>query len=237
MGSWEGFWSEMSGARGEALWDTEPELTVALHLAVFEPHVEDHRLTLVDIGCGNGTQTLFLADRFPAVLGVDLSAAAIGLARRRESPAPLGTIEFRQLDAADTDGIARLREETGDCNVYVRGVLHQSEQRDRQAVADAVTLLTGARGRAFVVEPVEAAGRRLTELATSPEGPPPKLQSMLRHGVAPCTLPDSELTALFDTTGLPVLAEGELPLTTTEYEQDGSRIALPSRWLVLGRKD
>ncbi|MFF1612431.1 methyltransferase domain-containing protein, partial [Amycolatopsis sp. NPDC058278] len=26
-----------------------------------------------DLGCGNGTQTRYLADRFPHVLGVDLS--------------------------------------------------------------------------------------------------------------------------------------------------------------------
>ncbi|GLF99835.1 class I SAM-dependent methyltransferase [Streptomyces yaizuensis] len=236
MHAWEGFWSEVSGARGEVFWDTEPELTVALHLALFEPHVDDHRLTLVDIGCGNGTQTLFLADRFPGVLGVDLSAAAIALALRRERPEPLGEIRFRQLDAVDSAGIARLRAETGDCNVYVRGVLHQAEPQDRQALADAIAVLVGTRGRAFVVEPAEAAGRRLAELAAAPAGPPPKLQPVLRHCVAPRTMSDDEPTALFAAASLPVLAEGELPLTTTEYEPDGSRIALPSKWLVLGRR-
>ncbi|MER6911989.1 class I SAM-dependent methyltransferase [Streptomyces sp. NPDC000594] len=234
MDAWEGFWGEVSGGRGEVFWDTEPELTVALHLALFEPHVDDHRLTLVDIGCGNGTQTLFLADRFPGVLGVDLSAAAIALATRRKAD-PLGEVRFRQLDAVDPDGVARLRAETGDCNVYVRGVLHQAEPQDRQALADAIALLAGARGRAFVVEPAEAAGRRLAELAAAPAGPPPKLQPVLRHGVASRAMPDGELAELFTAAGLPVIAAGELPLTTTEYEPDGSRIALPSSWLVLGR--
>ncbi len=35
--------------------------------------------------------------------------------------------------------------------------------------------------------------------------------------------------------GLEVFASGELPLTTTEFTADGSRIELPSTWLVVGR--
>jgi hypothetical protein len=35
--------------------------------------------------------------------------------------------------------------------------------------------------------------------------------------------------------GLTVLATGEIPLTTTEFTPDGTRIVLPSKWLVAGR--
>ena len=37
---------------------------------------------VLDIGCGNGRQTRFLARHFQKVVGVDISAAAVELARR-----------------------------------------------------------------------------------------------------------------------------------------------------------
>ncbi len=136
--AWDGFWGEASGEPGSVLWDAEPALTAGLHLALYEPHVDHPGLTLLDLGCGNGTQTRFLADRFPTVMGADLSDAAVELAAQQEKSqaaggdAPSGEMRFRQLDAVDTDQVAALREELGDCNVYMRGVLHQCDPQDRQ---------------------------------------------------------------------------------------------------------
>ncbi|MFF8960963.1 class I SAM-dependent methyltransferase [Streptomyces sp. NPDC014894] len=239
--AWEGFWAEATGVPGEIFWDAEPELTAGLHLALYEPHVDHPGLTLVDLGCGNGTQTWFLADRFPRVLGADLSPAALALARRQVRPrrygdAPSGTPRFRRLDIVDPAMVAQLREELGDdCNIYVRGVLHHLDPKDRQPFADAVAALVGTRGRAFAVEPAEAAARRLADLARQPSGPPPKLRPLLRHGLVPGAPAECDPPCLFTAAGLSVLASGELPLTTTEYEPDGSRVELPSRWLVVGR--
>lgn len=252
--AWEGFWAEVPGEEpGEVFWDADPALTAGQHLALYEPHIEAPGLTLVDLGCGNGTQTFYLADRFPRVLGVDLSPAAIALAETARTAAdsaadsaesagrdgsgdgPAGETGFRVLDATDHDAVAALRAETGDCNVYMRGVLHQSDPKDRRALADGIALLVGDRGRAFVVELAEAAGRRLARLAQSPAGPPPKLRPVFRHGIVPGAVADSDVADYFTAAGLTVLAGGELPLTTTEYEPDGSRIELPSLWLVVGR--
>lgn len=229
--AWEGFWSEVSGKPGEVFWDAEPALTAGVHLALYEPHVIDPELTLVDLGCGNGTQTLFLADRFPRVVGVDLSAAAVELARRKDGGSG---VRFEEADAVDGAVVTRLHAELGDANVYMRGVLHQCDPPDRQALADSVATLVGERGRAFVVELAEAAGQQLMDLAKSPAGPPPKLQPVFRHGIVPGAVADAEVAEFFREAGLRVLASGGLPLTTTEYMPDGSRIELPSTWLVLG---
>ncbi|MET7617500.1 class I SAM-dependent methyltransferase [Streptomyces sp. NPDC005408] len=230
--AWEGFWSEATGEPGAVFWDAEPALTAGLHLALYEPHVDHPGLTLLDLGCGNGTQTLFLADRFPKVLGVDLSSAAIELARRQDKQ---GDALFRVIDAVDVDQVAQLHAELGDTNVYMRGVLHQCDPEDRQPLADTIATLVGERGRAFVVELAEAAGQKLMGLAQSPSGPPPKLQPVFRHGIVPGAVADAEVAGFFRTAGLDVIASGELPLTTTEYAADGSRIELPSTWLILGR--
>ncbi|MFF4182873.1 class I SAM-dependent methyltransferase [Streptomyces sp. NPDC001691] len=229
--AWEGFWREAPDEPGAVFWDAEPALTAARHLAHFGARIDRPELPLVDLGCGNGTQTRYLAGRFPKVIGTDLSLAAVEHARHQ---VPSEEAEFEQLDATDAKAVHELHARVGDANVYVRGVLHQCEPADRQPVADAIATLIGTHGRACVVELAEAAKPVLMGLAQSPAGPPPKLRPVFAHGIAPGEVSDSALVDLLTTAGLTVLAEGELPLTTTEYDPDGRRIELPSRWLVLG---
>ncbi|GAA3167973.1 class I SAM-dependent methyltransferase [Streptomyces virens] len=230
--SWESFWREAPQEQGAVFWDAEPVLAVARHLALFEPRLADPGLPLVDLGCGNGTQTRFLADRFPHVLGADLCAAALDRARAAD---PDGRAAYRRLDAADRAETKALHAEIGDANVYVRGVLHQCEAGDRQALVDAIATLAGDRGRAFLVEPSEEAGGVLRDLAAGPAGPPPKLAPVLRHGMAPGEVADAAVPGFLAAAGLTVAASGTLPLTTTEYGPDGTRIELPSLWYVAGR--
>ncbi|MEU1176987.1 class I SAM-dependent methyltransferase [Streptomyces sp. NPDC005820] len=230
--AWEGFWREAPQDTGAVFWDADPKVTAALHLALFEPYVADADLPLVDLGCGNGTQTRFLADRFPRVVGVDLAAAALDHARRAD---PAGRARYLLLDAAEQGAAAALHTELGDSHVYMRGVLHQCEPADRQPLADGIAALLGERGRVFLVEPSEAAGSVLGGLAQAPAGPPPKLAPIFRHGIAPGEVPDAAVPAHLEAAGLTVLASGELPLTTTESTPDGTPIELPSKWLVAGR--
>ncbi|WP_395297530.1 class I SAM-dependent methyltransferase [Kitasatospora hibisci] len=229
--AWEGFWRDAPAEPGGVIWDAEPAVTAERHLALFDPQLADPELPLVDLGCGNGTQTRFLADRFARVLGVDLSTAAVDLARRGD---PAQRAEFAQLDATDAKAVRALHDRLGDANVYVRGVIHQSESADRSAVAEAVAALVGERGRAFVVEPAAAAKQVLTDLVRGPAGPPPKLRPVFDHGLAPAEVTDEAFAGLFHSAGLAVLAVGEMPLLLTEFDPAGSRIALPAHWLVVG---
>ncbi|MFF0740057.1 class I SAM-dependent methyltransferase [Streptomyces sp. NPDC004111] len=232
--AWEGFWKDAPDGTGAVLWDAEPALTAGVHLALFEPHMTEPELPVVDIGCGNGTQTRYLGDRFRRVAGIDLAPAAIGLARRHD---PGRQVRFVVADATEPADVTGLRRELGqDAQVYLRGVLHQAEPADRGALARTVAALLGERGRAFVVEPAEAAGQLLRTLAEHPEGPPRKLRTVLAHGLATCGIAEAQARELFGSADLDVLASGELPLTTTEYHCDGTRIELPARWLVVGRR-
>lgn len=230
--AWEGFWREAPGEQGAVFWDAEPGLTAGLHLALFEAYLADPGLPMVDLGCGNGTQTRFLADRFTRVLGADLSAAALDHARRAD---PAGQVAYRLFDAVEKAEAATLHAELGDVNVYMRGVLHQAEPDDRQSMVDGIATLVGERGRAFLVELSESAKPVLIGLAQSPAGPPPKLAPIFRHGIAPGEVADAAVPEYLRAAGLTVLASGELPLVTTEYGPDGARIELPSKWVVAGR--
>jgi hypothetical protein len=139
------------------------------------------------------------------------------------------------LDAVEKNETETLHAEIGDANVYVRGVLHQAEPDDRQPMVDGIAALAGERGRVFLVELSEAAKPVLLGLAQSPTGPPAKLAPIFQHGIAPGEVADDAVPAYLRTAGLTVLASGELPLTTTEFDSDGNRIVLPSKWLVAGR--
>ena len=231
-GAWEGFWREAPDEPGAVFWDADPAVTAAVHVPLFEPHLADPGLPLVDLGCGNGTQTRYLAERFPRVLGTDIAEAALDRARHAD---PAGQAGYRLLDAAEKSEAEALHAELGDANVYMRGVLHQCEPGDRQPVIDAIATLVGTRGRAFLVELSEAARPVLGALAQSPSGPPPKLAPVFRHGIAPGEVADAAVPEYLRNAGLAVLATGELPLTTTEATPDGERIVLPSKWVLAGR--
>ncbi|MEV5954875.1 class I SAM-dependent methyltransferase [Streptomyces sp. NPDC051987] len=231
--AWEGFWREAPDEPGEVFWDADPAVTAAVHVPLFAPHLTDPGLPLVDLGCGNGTQTRYLAGRFPRVLGTDIAEAALDHARHAD---PAGQAEYRLLDAADKSAAEALHAELGDANVYMRGVLHQCEPDDRQPLIDAIATLVGSRGRVFLVELSEAARPVLGGLAQSPSGPPPKLAPVFRHGIAPGEVADAAVPEYLRSAGLGVLASGALPLTTTESTPDGERIVLPSTWVLAGRE-
>ncbi|MEU4092346.1 class I SAM-dependent methyltransferase [Streptomyces sp. NPDC026673] len=228
--AWENFWRDAPDGPGGVFWDAEAEVTAALHLPLFEAHF-DPSLPVVDLGCGNGTQTRFLAERYGRAVGVDLAAAAIGHARQQD---PDGVAEYRRLNAADLDAVRRLGGELGEVNVYMRGVLHQCLPEERAPLVEGIALLTGGRGRVFADEPAESAKGVLGGLAQGPGGPPAKLAAVFAHGIAPAEMPDETIPELFRAAGMEVLARGEAALVTTERRADGSRIEVPTNWLVAG---
>ncbi|GAA0488004.1 class I SAM-dependent methyltransferase [Streptomyces sp. NPDC046215] len=228
---WEGFWRETSDAPGEAIWDSDPSLTAAPHLALFAPYATAP-LPVVDLGCGNGTQTRHLATRFPRAVGVDLSHAAVDHARRAD---PSRTAEFEQLDVAEAAAVRALHERLGDSHVYLRAVIHQCRPEDRPAVAAAVAELVGSAGRAFVVELTGESKETLRQVAEQPGGPPEKLRRVLAHGLRPAEAAPGEVAALLRAAGLRVLAGGGTSLAMTETHPDGRLIELPAEWFVVER--
>ncbi|MFF9511220.1 methyltransferase domain-containing protein [Streptomyces sp. NPDC014724] len=227
--AWEGYWSATSDTPGEAIWDADPALSSIPHSALLLPYA-DTSLPVVDLGCGNGTQTRCLATRFARGIGVDLSHAAIAHARRADTE---GVAEFAQLDLVDAEAVAALHERIGDANVYMRAVIHQSEAEARPGIAAAVTTLLGERGRAFVAELTPDSKVVLQQMVQGPDGPPEKLRRVLDHGLNPASATVEEVPRLLRAAGLTTLADGDTALAQTAYLPDGTRLDLPARWFVL----
>ncbi|MFB8212360.1 class I SAM-dependent methyltransferase [Streptomyces sp. NPDC056010] len=227
--AWEGYWAATSDEPGAAIWDSGPDLSAIPHSRLLLPHA-DATLPVVDLGCGNGTQTRHLATLFPRALGVDLSEAAIEHARKAD---PGESAAYETLDLTDAEAVRALHARIGDTNVYMRAVIHQSDPEARPAVAAAVATLLGARGRAFVAELTPASKDVLQRASQGPGGPGPKLRRVFEHGLKPASATDEEVPRLLAAAGLTVLDSGDTVLPQTENLPDGTRIDLPARWFVL----
>jgi trans-aconitate methyltransferase len=135
--SWENFWSTSTGAPGEIFWDADPAHAAEQDLPLFQDYA-DPQLTLIDLGCGNGTQTRFLADHFARVIGTEISPAAVEIARTKHA-AP--NISYRVLDVLCPEDAQALDEEIGDANLYMRAVLHQLSPADHATAIQSIERL------------------------------------------------------------------------------------------------
>lgn len=147
---WEVYWKGIrsTGPGGDVLWDpahTE-ELEFCLQKSV--QHAAPG-LPIVDIGCGNGRFTRALSKSFARVIGIDLSASAVERARRESADA---NVTFLVHDVASSGWAQSLREELGDVNLFIRGVLHILDHGQRQTLVDNVRVLLGQSGTLFLLE-------------------------------------------------------------------------------------
>ncbi|MFI6338818.1 class I SAM-dependent methyltransferase [Streptomyces sp. NPDC050535] len=228
--AWDAFWSTLPAEPGAALWDSSPELTAARHLPLFRDHV-DPSLPLVDIGCGSGRQTQWLARHFRRVVGLDIAEAAVQLAAASHS-AP--NVAYRSADVLDRNTAAALRAEFGDVNVYMRGVLHQLAPDDRERMLTTIRLLLGESGVLFAQELTERTGWYVAELLAG-GARLPKTAGLAAHfefGARVAPTHDGRLRLLFGGSGFDIVADGDIPLHTTEHTPDGQPLELPTRYIV-----
>ncbi|MGW5569233.1 class I SAM-dependent methyltransferase [Streptomyces tendae] len=228
--AWDAFWSGLPTERGAALWDSSPHLTAARHLPLLREHA-DPALPLIDVGCGSGRQTRWLARHFPRVLGLDVAEAAVELAAALH-PAP--NVSYRRADLLDEDTARAVHAECGDANVYLRGVLHQLAPADRVRMLTSIRLLLGGTGVLFAQELTERTGWYVAQLLSDGEDLP-KTAGLAAHfdfGARIAPAHEGRLRRLFEANGYDVVADGDIPLHTTERTSGGHPLELPTRYLV-----
>jgi SAM-dependent methyltransferase len=160
--AWERYWSGIrrTGAGGEVLWDSASEAEREQYAAAIRAHL-DTTLPVIDVGCGNGSFTRWLAGFFPSVVGTDVSPSAI---RRAELEAVgLPNVSFAVADATAPGEGARLAGLVGGrcaaggadgaaAHVFVRGVLHVLPPKGRAAMAANLLSVVGGNGRVLLTE-------------------------------------------------------------------------------------
>lgn len=140
--SWERFWSTTTGTPGEIFWDADPKYAAQEDLQLFRDHL-DPKLPLIDLGCGNGTQTLFLGKHFTKVIGTEIAPAAVELAGKTNAAQ---NVSYRLLDVLRPDDAEAIHKELGDANIYLRAVLHQLSPVDQSTAIESIERLLGATG-------------------------------------------------------------------------------------------
>lgn len=222
--TWDHYWGDITAQTGAALWDVAPDNAAARDLEEVRSHLPNNR-PLIDLGCGNGTQTLFFGQHYSRVIGVDVSAVVIEAVCDRPHPPE---VSFRQLDVLSKDACTALHAEIGDAHVYVRGVIHQLDPKDWGLAVAGIRTLIGSTATALIVE----LGAAAHELMARIHEPPPKLAEVLAHGIIPAALGPGAIEQLFGD-GLEVLAHGDTAIHTTQPLPDGSRLSIPAEYWAL----
>ena len=229
--SWEGFWSTLSGTSDEIFWDADPAHAAQQDLGLFQGYA-DPQLPLIDLGCGNGTQTRFLADHFARVIGTEISPAAIAIARTKNA-AP--NISYRILDVLCPGDAQTLHEEIGDANLYVRGVLHQLSPAGHATAIQSIERLLGTTGILYLVELSSAAESYLAQLINQ-DGPPPSLARVFQHGITPGMLNENDLEVLFPPDRFTLLSTGTSHIHTVHTLPTGEVVKVPAFYAILRQR-
>ena len=222
---WERWWAGLDGTPGEIVWEADPadlDADLGYFAGSFNP-----ALPVVDLGCGDGRQTRFLAAHFPHVTGTDISPAAIGRARAAGNPP---NVTFQVLDTRDTDAAARLHNQLGDANVYIRGVLQTLPPASRPSAVQTIAALLGTAGTLFAKELPPEASSYFADM-TQRYGTPPGLAKVMQT-IPPGQITLQELSALFPADRFEVLNTGTSRMHTVNSLPGGPVISVPAIWLL-----
>jgi SAM-dependent methyltransferase len=224
--SWERWWRGLDGRPGEVLWDAHAH-DLAADLAVCA-RAFGSTLPVVDLGCGDGRQSRFLAEHFARVIGVDLAPSAISRAQAHANPP---NVAYRVLDARDLAAGHALHGELGDANVYLRGVLQSLPEADRPRAVEAIAALLGRTGTLFVKELAPGVEQYFAALVEH-HGPPAGMERIMRL-VPPGAVGEAELAQLFGPPRFRLLTTGTGHIHTSNTAPDGHPILVPARYALI----
>lgn len=228
--SWEKFWSTTTGTPGEIFWDADPAHAAQEDLRLFRDHL-DPKLPLIDLGCGNGTQTSFLGKHFTKVIGTEVAPAAVELAGKTNA-AP--NISYRLLDVLRPDDAEALHKELGDANIYMRAVLHQLSPADQSTAIQAIERLLGVTGTLYLLELSSAAEPFFAQLIQQ-YGTPPGLARVFEHQITPGLLHEDNLATLFPADRFTLLKTGPSHVRTVHKLPTGEVVKVPAFYAIFRR--
>jgi len=220
--NWEGYWSKLFDDQDKALWDTQPDLAVVNSLPRFKDAFGQN-LPVIDFGCGNGTQTFFLAEQFNSVIGVDVAEAAINQAHLNNPPENLS---FEVLDGTNHEEVQMLHSKVGDANIYMRGILHQICPEDQVRVIESLQTLIGKTGTLYLSELSPQTKDFFNDLIRQMGAPPPQLARVFQHGIKPADISPEKIRSSFTNDNYLIVNEGKTLIATNYIFPDGNRLQI-----------
>jgi len=229
---WNNFWSDTqeTGKQGNVLWDVNPESASQIDMDRFVPYF-NLDLPLLDLGSGNGRQSRFLAQHFSQVIGVDVSEAAINLAKKETINQP--NLTFRVLNATDVSQAQALHDEFGDMNIYIRGVVHVIQKPDRPNFVRGLRTLLGTSGTLYQTELDHEALPYFRQFpGDSPSGLPSLMHRVIRYGITPIGFRLDRLHEVYSPDAWKILAQSNDASMNTIEIAPGQKGAVPANYLI-----
>ncbi|MFG2544994.1 class I SAM-dependent methyltransferase [Streptomyces sp. NPDC048594] len=151
---WNRFWTDLPHTSGASPWDVDPTYVAHAHLKLFGS-VLDPAKPVIDVGCGDGTQTVAIGQHFERVIGVDVAPSAVERARKyHDAPG----VSYEQLDLLKPEQAVALHDRIGDAGLYVRTVLHAFTPEELKLAVTSLATLAGGTGGAFFYELAPTSG-------------------------------------------------------------------------------
>ena len=230
---WDQFYASAGAdGRGKALWDVDPERAFVRDHAIFSSYI-NKALPVVDYGCGTGRQTAAIGHMYAGVIGMDISARAIDIARQQCGEED---VKFLTIEASDANFFPRLHSELGDVNVYMGGVLHQVYAADVSKIVEALGILIGSTGRLFLIEVANNIRDYLRSESETFTRLPDAIQKTMISRLPPRGLCQDELLALFPPDRFSILTSGDSKLCTNLVFQNDNPMHIPAIYAVVGAK-
>lgn len=248
--AWDRYWARVkaTGAQGEVLWDSGGDHELLGYAGSLKQHL-DPGLPVLDIGCGNGTLTRWLARTFPAAVGVDISSHAVE--RARSESTGITNVSFLTMDMTRPRAGSIVAEayvaspgthppgpqdaDRPEVNVFLRGVLHVLDEADQAALARNIKDLVGIRGRVFLAE-TDFQGNALdyvSHLGATLRSIPAPLESAIRGLPMPGHFGAAERRRAFPDSEWEVLEEGATFIETVPLRDPSTPELIPGYYAAL----
>lgn len=232
--AWERYWAGVTttGSAGEVLWDVDADDEFVQYRELLVRH-HDVSLPVLDVGCGNGRFTRWLATVFPLAVGVDVAEPAVR--RARQESASNARVEFRTVDGTDPAATAALAAEFAPANVFVRGVLHVLDRPSQRRFAAGARALVGNRGRLLLAETAfRGSGLAYLEsLGAGPRGIPEPLARAIGGLPRPGAFGGPERAAAFPASDWTVITERDTQIRAVPMRSDTVVERIPGYLAVL----
>lgn len=232
--AWDRYWNGIhtTGGAGDVLWDSGSAAEREQYRDLIVDHF-DPALPVIDVGCGNGTHTRWLAEIFPRVIGIDVSTGAV--ARAAEEAKDVHNAEFLVLNAANRTAGEFLFDHLGPANVFVRGVFHVLKPDKQTAMAANMRTVIGGKGRAFIAE-TNFPGNSLdylAELGATRESMPRQLQRALENLPRPGRFGARERHAVFPDAEWLLIDDGPLSIEVVSMKSESVPQRVPGYFALL----
>lgn len=230
---WNSYYDNLRAERKTALWDVSPKDGAALDLHLINQYL-DPSLPLIDLGCGTGTQSIFFSKHFDIVIGIDVSQTAIAWAKEVNNA---NNIKYYCVEDLQSSHFELLHKKFGDCNIYMRGVIHQIKSNHIHNFNNNLNILIGNTGKLYFNEVADKIRDYFTEATDSFSLLPSAMKKTFISNLPPIGLSAENLESFIDLHVLQSVYHETSFLNTNLKFQDGKAIKIPSFIGVIKRKN